>query len=67
VFYQNRVKKLSLSNLDISEDALEIYEKHDLDDDQAEKFSKEFSSTYKVITRDDRLDKIANDIARHYI
>jgi type I restriction enzyme R subunit len=37
-----------------------------LDDDESERFAKEYSTQYQLITRDDRLDKIAEDIVNHY-
>jgi len=66
IFYENRAPKLKLYNNDFIEDVGKIYDKYELDDEDAEKFAKEHTKQYKVITRDDVLDTIAKDIVHNY-
>ena len=44
-----------------------ICDEADLDDDQEAKLEREFAREYHLITREDRLDKIAEDIVAHYM
>jgi type I restriction enzyme R subunit len=44
-----------------------ILEEAELDEDQEKKLEREFSREYHLITRDDRLEKIAGDIVQHFI
>lgn len=66
IFYENRAPKLKLYNEDFEKDIGDLCDKYDLEDEDAEKFSKEYSKQYKVITRDDVLDTIAKDIVHNY-
>jgi type I restriction enzyme R subunit len=45
---------------------IKIYEQFEVDDEAAEKFEKEYSQMYQIITNDERLDKVAEDIVYHY-
>src|SRR5260370_14599609 len=45
----------------------EICDRADLDDDQERKLEKEFAREYHLITREDRLDRIGEDIVAHYM
>lgn len=66
IFYENRAPKLKLYNEDFEKEVSSLYDKYDLEDEEAEKFSKEYTKQYKVITRDDVLDTIAKDIVHNY-
>src|SRR5665811_66913 len=45
-------------------DSLEAAE---LDEDQEKKLEREFAREYHLITRDDRLEKVAEDIVSHFM
>ncbi|MGD0572654.1 MAG: type I restriction endonuclease subunit R [Sedimentisphaerales bacterium] len=66
LFYENRIPELQLTNKDLNEDMEEILEETELDSDQEAKLEREFAREYHLITRDDRLDKIAQDIVTHF-
>ena len=66
IFYENRAPKLKLYNEDFEKNIGDLCDKYDLEDEDAEKFSKEYSKQYKIITRDDVLDTIAKDIVHNY-
>lgn len=67
LFYENRKPKVQLVNLSLNEDIQNILEAAELDDDQQRKFEREFSSEYQLITRDERLDDVAQDIVVHFM
>ncbi|MFP4243345.1 MAG: type I restriction endonuclease subunit R, partial [Chitinispirillaceae bacterium] len=66
LFYEKRVPEVLIQNDNLSEEFYDILEDENLDEKQQEKLEKEFSQEIEVIKRDDRLDKIARDIACHF-
>jgi len=66
LYYENRVPELHLINPDINEDIYDVIEKSELDEEQEEKLAREFSKEYHIITRDDRLNAISEDIVNHF-
>ncbi|MGH9437048.1 MAG: type I restriction endonuclease subunit R, partial [Terriglobia bacterium] len=67
LYYENRIPELQLTNDNLSEDIADICERADLDDDQERKLEKEFAREYHLLTREDRLDRIGEDIVEHYM
>lgn len=67
LYYENRIPEVQLSNKDLNADLEKIIEEAMLDDRQEEKLQREFSREYHIITRDDRLEKIAEDIVAHFV
>lgn len=67
LYYENRIPELQLTNTKLNENMEDLLEKAELDEDQEEKVEREFSREYHLITRDDRLDKIAEDIVSHFM
>jgi type I restriction enzyme R subunit len=67
LYYENRIPKLQLSNENFNEDMQQLLESAELDETQEAKLEREFSREYHLITRDERLDKIAEDIVLHFI
>lgn len=66
LYYENRKPELQLTNEDLNEDMERILEEAELDEEQEKKLEREFSREYHLITRDDRLDKVAEDIVEHF-
>ncbi len=66
IFYENRKPKLKLTNDTIDEDVAEIYEQFGLNDEDAERFEEEYSQVYQLVTKDERLEIVAEDIVHHY-
>lgn len=64
--YQKRVPQVQVQNGDLSEDFYRILEEENLDDAAQEKLEKRFATEMQVITRDDRLETIAQDIIHHF-
>jgi type I restriction enzyme R subunit len=67
LFYENRIPELQLSNENFKEDLEELIEQAELDDEQDKKLEREFAREYHLITRDDRLEKVAEDLVAHFI
>ena len=67
LYYENRVPTLQLINEDFNEDIEQILEDAELDAAQEVKLEHEFAREYHLITRDERLEKIAEDIVKHFI
>ncbi len=67
LYYENRVPKLQLTNPDLNEDLAQILEEAELDEAQEAKLEREFRREYHLITRDERLETIAEDIVVHFM
>jgi type I restriction enzyme R subunit len=67
LFYENRTPELQLINPDINEDIYELIEEAELDSEQEARLERELGRQYHLITRDDRLDTVAQDIVRHFL
>ena len=67
LYYENRVPRLKLTNPDLNTDLEQILEEAELDEAQEEKLEREFAREYHLITRDERLEKVAEDIVLHFI
>lgn len=66
LFYEKRVPEVLIQNEDLSQEFYEILEDENLDEAQQEKLERRFAQELEVIKRDDRLEKIANDIVYHF-
>ncbi|MCZ2153590.1 MAG: type I restriction endonuclease subunit R [Bryobacterales bacterium] len=66
LFYENRIPELQLVNESLSEEMAEIVDEANLSEDQERKLEREFAREYHLITREDRLDRVGEDIAAHY-
>jgi type I restriction enzyme R subunit len=67
LYYENRIPELQLTNDKLTEDIAEICDRADLDEDQERKLEKELLREYHLITSEDRLDRIGEDIVAHYM
>lgn len=66
LFYENRIPELQLTNDQLNEDIYRVIEDAELDDEQQRKLERVLGQQYHLITREERLDKIAADIVRHF-
>jgi type I restriction enzyme R subunit len=66
LYYENRIPELQLVNENLAEDIAEIIDSAELDEAQQAKLEREFAREYHLITREERLEKIAQDIVAHY-
>jgi type I restriction enzyme, R subunit len=67
LFYENRTPELKLVNPDLNEDIYNLIEAAELDPEQEAKLERELSRQYHILTRDDRLETVAQDIVRHFL
>lgn len=67
LYYENRIPELQLTNDQLNYDMEALLEAAELDTDQERKLEREFTREYHLITRDDRLDTIAEDIVAHFM
>jgi type I restriction enzyme R subunit len=67
LYYENRIPELQLTNPNLTEDMAEIVDSAELDEDQQRKLEREFAREYQLITREDRLERIAADIVAHFM
>lgn len=65
LYYENRVPELQLTNAAFNEDMQALVEAAELDEEQERQLERQFSREYHLITRDDRLEKIAEDLVAH--
>lgn len=66
LFYSRRVPEVGLQNDFLDDDVVEIIEDENLSDAETRLLENSSSRILEVIKRDDRLDKIAQDIAYHF-
>mgnify|MGYP001246235814 CR=1 FL=1 len=66
LYYQDRIPEVQLSNEHFSDELNTIIDEAVLDDFQEEKLERKFSQMYQIITRDDRLEKVAADLVAHF-
>jgi len=67
LYYENRIPELQLTNANLSKDLEDLLEAADLNEAQARKVEREFAREYHLITRDDRLEAIADDLVHHFM
>jgi type I restriction enzyme R subunit len=67
LFYENRIPELQLANENFKEDLESLVETAELDEQQEKKLEREFAREYHLITRDDRLEKVAEDLVSHFM
>ena len=67
LFYENRTPELQLVNPDLNEDIYDVIEAAQLDSEQETKLERELGRQYHILTRDDRLETVAQDIVRNFL
>lgn len=67
LYYENRIPELQLANDDFSEEMERLLEAAELSEEQERKLEREFAREYHLITREDRLEKVAEDVVTHYM
>lgn len=66
LYYSRRVPSVWLQNDFLDDDVVEIIEEENLNEDETRLLENSASRILEVIKREDRLDKIAQDIAYHF-
>lgn len=66
LFYSRRVPEVGLTNNFLDDDIVDIIENENLNEEEIKKLEDSGSKIIEVLKRDERLDKIAQDIAHHF-
>ena len=67
LYYENRVPELQLTNEAFDDEMQALVEVAELDEEQERLLERQFAREYHLITRDDRLEKIAEDLVAHFM
>jgi type I restriction enzyme, R subunit len=67
LYYENRIPELQITNAQLNDDLQGVIESAMLNETQEKKLEREFAREYHLITRDDRLEKVAEDIVLHFM
>lgn len=67
LFYENRIPELQLVNESFNDEIIEAIEEADLDEDAEKAIEQRIATQYHLITRSERLDKIAEDVVQHFL
>jgi type I restriction enzyme R subunit len=67
LFYENRTPVLQLDNPNLNDDIYRLIEDAELDAGQEEQLEQVLGRQYHLITRDDRLEAVAQDIVQHFL
>lgn len=66
LYYEARKPELQLDTGDLQDEIDALLEEAALDEEQEKKLERQFARQYHLITREDRLEKIADDLVRHF-
>jgi type I restriction enzyme R subunit len=67
LYYENRIPELQLTNENLNEDMEALLEAAALDEQEERELERQFAREYHLITREDRLETIADDLVKHFI
>jgi type I restriction enzyme R subunit len=67
LYYEPRIPELQLTNEDLADELAAVVDEADLDEEQEKKLEREFARQYHLITREDRLDRVATDLVAHFV
>lgn len=66
LYYENRKPELQLTNRSLGDDLEQLLEDAALDEEQEEKVQRVFAREYHLVTREKRLEAIAEDLILHF-
>ena len=67
LYYENRIPELELDEEVFEEGLNDILERASLDEDQDKELKRRFAKEYHLITRPDRIKKVAADLVDHFL
>lgn len=67
LYYENRIPELQITNMAFDEELETILDGADLDEAQERKLARLMGQSYQLITRNDRLDRVAADMVDHFL
>ncbi|MGO4871362.1 MAG: type I restriction endonuclease subunit R [Roseiarcus sp.] len=66
LYYESRLPELHLTNEQLGEEIARVIDEADLGEDEEDALQRRFAKQYHLITNDDRLEKVAADLVRHF-
>jgi type I restriction enzyme R subunit len=66
LYYESRLPELHLTNDQLGDEIARVIDDANLSEDEEDALSRRFAKQYQLITNDDRLEKVAADLVRHF-
>ena len=66
LYYENRIPELQITTAELNAQMGEVLEQAEVDDEGEAALARQFVREYHLITRDNRLEKIAADLVEHF-
>jgi type I restriction enzyme R subunit len=67
LYYENRIPELQLVNEDFADDLTNLLETAELDEDAEGQLARRFGQQYTLLTRPERLRRVAKDLVTHFV
>ncbi len=67
LYYENRIPELQLVNDDFADELADLLEDAELDEDAEGQLARRFGKQYMLLTRPERLRKVAGDLVAHFV
>ncbi|HEX8079958.1 MAG TPA: type I restriction endonuclease subunit R [Jatrophihabitans sp.] len=67
LYYENRIPELQLVNADFADELESLLETAEVDEEAEGELAKKFGKQYTLLTRPERLQKIAKDLVAHFV
>ena len=67
LYYENRIPELQLVNEDFADDLADLLEAAELDEDAEGQLARRFGQQYTLLTRPERLRRVAKDLVAHFV
>jgi type I restriction enzyme R subunit len=66
LYYESRLPELHLTNEQLGDEIARVIDDANLSEDEEDALAHRFAKQYQLITNDDRLEKVAADLVRHF-
>jgi type I restriction enzyme R subunit len=66
LYYESRMPELHITNEELGDEISRVIDDANLTEDEEDALARRFARQYQLITNDDRLEKIAADLVRHF-
>lgn len=67
LYYEARIPELQITNPDLADELAALIDDADLDEEQQKKLDRELARQVHLITREERLEAIAEDLVAHFL
>jgi type I restriction enzyme, R subunit len=66
LYYESRLPELHITNEELGDEIGHVIDDANLTEDEEDALARRFAKQYRLITNDDRLEKVAADLVRHF-